>query len=132
MLFRSKIIGSAPGTGIVRGTRLIDVPKWTANALAEATFRTVSGVNGFARVSWSYVDQRMDAYTEPLLPAYRIVDARVGVTMQRWEVSVFGDNLLNEEPVFTRIATLGQIIPTYRRAVVGRPRTIGISVSWNY
>ena len=126
------ITAGAPGTGIVTGAHLIDVPKWTANAMAEATFRPVSGVNGFARLSWSYVDQRIDAYTEPLLPAYRIVNARVGVTMQRWEISLFGDNLLDEEPVFTRVATLGQIIPTYRRAVVGRPRTIGLSVSWDY
>ncbi len=66
----------------------------------------------------------------PLLPAYNLVNARVGVTRERWELSVFGSNLTDERAFLALDRERG------RRARVGyltnQPRTAGVTLRFSY
>jgi len=66
----------------------------------------------------------------PLLPAYNLVNVRVGVTRERWELSVFGSNLTDERAFLALDRERG------RRARVGyltnQPRTAGVTLRFNY
>jgi iron complex outermembrane recepter protein len=126
------ITSAAPGTGLHTGDRLLDVPKLTADAAAETTFRAFLETDAYARISWSYTGESLDTYFDPVKPAYQLTNARLGLKRDRWEGSLFANNLFDERPIFTRVDTLAELVPTFRRAVVGRPRTVGISLTWNY
>jgi len=125
----AKFTSAAPGTGLHPGDPLLDVPKFTANFASDLDFN-LGSTSESLHVQWSHVSSRLDAYSEPVKPAYSLVGARLTIRNQSpWEATLFVDNLFNARPVFTRIDTLGQIWGTYRRVVTSRPRTIGISIS---
>lgn len=125
----AKFTKTAPGTGILPGAQLLDVPKFTANVASDLDFN-LGSTSETLHLQWSHVSSRLDDYSEPVKPAYSLVGARLTFRNQSpWEATLFVDNLFNARPVFTRIDTLGQIWPTFRRVVTSRPRTIGISIS---
>ena len=66
----------------------------------------------------------------PLLPAYSIINLRVGLTRSSWEAAVFLDNLTNKR------AFLGLDQERGTKARVGflsnQPRTMGITLRFNY
>jgi iron complex outermembrane receptor protein len=74
---------------------------------------------------------RTNTFTfDPELPAYDIVNLRVGYTRGRWDISAFANNLTDE------VALLGLDQERGTRARVGylinQPRTIGISARVNF
>jgi len=66
----------------------------------------------------------------PLLPAYSLVNLRVGLTRQTWELSVYLNNALDE------IAFLGLDRERGTTARVGyltnQPRTVGVAMRFEY
>ena len=67
---------------------------------------------------------------DPLLPAYNLFNLRVGVTRERWELTVFGNNLTDERAFLALDRERG------RRARVGyltnQPRTVGATLRFSY
>ncbi|PYP95308.1 MAG: TonB-dependent receptor [Gemmatimonadetes bacterium] len=67
---------------------------------------------------------------DPLLPAYNLVNLRVGLTRQTWELSVYLNNALDE------IAFLALDRERGTRARVGyltnQPRTVGVAMRFDY
>ncbi|HMG19254.1 MAG TPA: hypothetical protein VK573_11055, partial [Gemmatimonadales bacterium] len=67
---------------------------------------------------------------DPELPAYNLVNLRVGLRRQSWELSVYLNNVLDE------IAFLGLDRERGTRARVGyltnQPRTLGASLRFDY
>ncbi len=66
----------------------------------------------------------------PELPAYTLVNLRVGLTRERWELSIFGNNLTDERAFLALDRERG------KRARVGyltnQPRTVGASLRFNF
>jgi iron complex outermembrane recepter protein len=66
----------------------------------------------------------------PLLPAYSLVNLRVGLTRQSWELSVYLNNVLDETAFLALDRERGM------RARVGyltnQPRTLGVGLNFNY
>ena len=66
----------------------------------------------------------------PLLPAYDLVNLRVGVSRASWEAALFLNNLTDERALLALDRERGT------RARVGyltnQPRTLGLSLSFNY
>lgn len=128
----AKFTSAAPGTGIVLGAPLLDVPKFTANVAGDLSF-DIASTHENLHVQWSHVSSRLDDYSEPVKPAYSLVGARLTIhDHSPWEATLYVDNLFNARPVFTRIDTLGQIWSTYRRVATSRPRTVGITIRRNF
>jgi iron complex outermembrane receptor protein len=67
---------------------------------------------------------------DPELPAYNLVNARVGVTRANWELALFVNNLTDERAFLALDRERGT------RARVGyltnQPRTLGVTLSFNY
>ena len=142
-------------SGIETGARLPSVPKFQVSAAATYQWQLGKGGSlGYLTGSYQHVGSRytqvgdqllgtlnllsfgkstigapLTAATfryDPLLPAYDIVNARVGVLHDKWDVALFGNNLTDER------ALLGFDRERGTRARVGylinQPRTFGISL----
>lgn len=147
-------------TGILSGNRLPSVPKVQWSAAATYGWPMAGGSRVFVSGSYQYVGSRYTLIDDetpgygtlnvnsfgantiggpltqatftfnPLLPAYQLVNLRVGLVRNAWEVALFGNNLTDE------IAYLALDRERGRRARVGyltnQPRTLGVSLRFNY
>lgn len=135
-----------PEAGIEQGDSLADVPEWTFNATLDWVI-PVSGGEWFTVLSYSYVDETLELAGQPndpvqangiasgnVKPDYEIIDWRVGFSSgSGWETVLFVDNLTDEDQaIFTYSDVLAFNIPAYDRTVRARPRTIGLSATYNF
>lgn len=121
----------APFSDVEKGDRLLDAPEWTLNFSGEYMFTVLSAGDAYARASWSYVDSSLDVKGIEKA-AYDILDLRVGLALDSWELAVFAHNVLDETAELTKVDTIGQIYPSLTRVATNRPRTIGLSVTKNF
>lgn len=120
-----------PRLGIAPGTRLLNIPKYTASA-ALLYSRPLSGDLRFtARAATSHTGPvRDEAYTYVELPSYTLVDARIGILSNRWNVYLTGANLTNKIAELTANNTdLTFNIPSLTRFTTNQPRTIGLDAT---
>ena len=147
-------------SAIQEGNRLPSVPKVQWSAQATYGWQVAAGSRAFIGGSYQHVGSRytliddetpgygtvnlnsfgantlggpltQSTFTfDPLLPAYDIVNLRVGVTRASWEVAIFGNNLTDERAYLALDRERG------KRARVGyltnQPRTGGVTVRFNY
>jgi len=147
-------------SGIEDGNRLPSVPK-TQVAVAVTFHRPLkSGSDGFVTTTYNHVGDRYTQIDDeatgfgtvdlnsfapntiggpltqstftfnPLLPSYDLFNLRVGVRRATWEAALFLNNLTDERALLALDRERGT------RARVGyltnQPRTLGLSVSFNY
>jgi outer membrane receptor protein involved in Fe transport len=134
-----------PSAGIKDGDQLADVPELTANLSADWTIPLAEG-ELFVLGSINYVDESLevagdsntdvtafDIESTNVKPSYTLVDFRIGYSSeQNWEASFFIDNLTDEEAIFTYNDAIVFNLPSYDRTVRNRPRTVGVSASYNF
>ena len=146
-------------SGIKEGNRLPSVPRIQAAASATWRWPMSSGAQGFVTGTYQHVGSRytqiddltpgigtvninsfpgtiggpltQNTFTfDPELPAYNLVNARVGVTRPNWEIALFVNNLTDERAFLSLDRERGL------RARVGyltnQPRTFGLTLGFNY
>jgi len=147
-------------SGIKEGNRLPSVPEVQATATATVRRPLRAGAQAFLTATYNHVGSRFTQIDDeaagfgvvdlnsfapntiggPLttstfrfnadLPAYDLVNARVGVTRASWEAALFVNNLTDERALLALDRERGT------RARVGyltnQPRTFGVSVRFNY
>ncbi|MGH7679087.1 MAG: TonB-dependent receptor [Gemmatimonadaceae bacterium] len=157
---RSTLVsGTDTVAGIAEGNRLPSVPKFQASAAATVRRPWRSGSQAFLTGSVQHVGSRytliddldtgfgtvdMTAFPQdiggpytqntftfdPLLPAYTLVNARVGLSRANWETALYVNNITDERALLALDRERGT------RARVGyltnQPRTIGVSLGFNY
>lgn len=117
------------------GQHILNAPTWTTSASGEYDFPIAGNNTGYLRASYEYVGGSNASYnpTDPLhKPAYRLVNARLGFTTDRWNVALFVDNLLNEHAELSVTNDEGADIPWLERITTTRPETIGVDVSTHF
>ena len=146
--------------GIKSGNRLPTVPKDQAAAAATYHWRTNSNWAGYATGVYQHIGSRFtqigdqavgfgtvnlnsfgangigapftqNTFTfDPLLPAYNVLNARVGVLKNKWDVALFVNNVTNEKALLA----LDQERGTRGRVgfLTNQPRTIGLSTRVNF
>jgi iron complex outermembrane receptor protein len=114
------------------GNRIPYAPKNTVAASLDVDV-PLGTYRGYFRADWTYVDdQFFDAENSRarLIPAYDVLDLRVGLSRGRWDVALFVKNALDEE------YTLGnQNLETFLsgdQVAVGQPRTFGGAVRYRF
>ncbi len=146
--------------GIETGNRLPSVPQVQGTAAATYGWDITPGTRAFISASDQYKGSRFTLIDDespnfgtvdvnsfgantiggpltqstftfnPDLPAYNLVNLRVGVIRESWEVAVYGNNLTDER------AFLGLDRERGKRARVGyltnQPRTVGVTLRFNY
>ena len=121
----------APGIPVPAGTRLPGVAEKSFNAALNYRFPLSDALTGMARLSYSYTDGALSTLSSSLVsPSYSIVNLRVGVESENWQLALFSNNLLDEEIVYH--ASVFQSPWVGAENTVGRPRTVGLNVRFSF
>lgn len=114
---------------IVPGTPVQQVPRWTVSVSSDYDF-WVASLPAFLHLDYAYVGKSYsannDAAHQRLRPAYGLVNGRVGVNYNDWEIALFVDNVLDEAANLSDIPPLALEYPGRPRIVTNRPRTVGL------
>jgi iron complex outermembrane receptor protein len=127
--------GVIPDLVGVSGDRLPEVSKQQATAALDLSKPINSNLELHGRIDASYRSDFWTALphspTATDLPGFALVNARAGLGFgQAWRVDAFVNNLTNQEAA-TSVSTVPG--PVHDRAYfVGRPRTVGLNVSYSF
>ncbi len=147
-------------SGIAEGNRLPSVPQIQLNGAATYQWMVGNGGTAFVTGSFRHIGSRFTQIDDhaagfgtvnlnsfapntiggpltqgtftfdPELPAYSIINARVGLIRERWEIALYANNLTDERAFLALDRERGT------RARVGYltndPRSIGLTVRFNY
>jgi iron complex outermembrane recepter protein len=116
------------GLSIAPGTRINNIPHYTASLSFDYETVIADDYRGIARISDSYVGPMQDvAYYRETLSPYALVDGRVGVGKNAWSAFLFGTNLTNKRAGQTIDNTIyAWQQPDLTRFTTNQPRTIGL------
>ncbi|MBV8341093.1 MAG: TonB-dependent receptor [Gammaproteobacteria bacterium] len=119
---------------LTSGLPILNVPKYTETTSLTYTKRAFADVDFTARLSNSYVGQTTDIeYTYATLPAYNLVNLRLGLGAKRWSAYLFADNLTDKHAQLGIDTTaFAWTIPSVERVVTNQPRTIGLDVNFRF
>jgi outer membrane receptor protein involved in Fe transport len=117
-----------PGLPVTAGTRINNIPRYTANVALSYESMVTSDYKFTARLAESFVGPVVDtAYYSEILGGYGLMDFHLGFGKEPWVVSVFGTNLTNKHAGLTIDNTVfAWQQPTITRVSTNQPRTIGL------
>jgi outer membrane receptor protein involved in Fe transport len=121
-------------SGITPGTRVLNVPKYTAVAGLNYQAPINGSVNGLLHIADSLVGPNQDqAAVRQTFGSYALMDARAGVAKGPWSAALFGTNLTNKvaEQTINNTVFAWQ---TYAitRVSTNQPRTIGVDFQYKF
>ena len=125
---------AALASGITPGTRVLNVPKYTAVAGLNYAAPINDHLNAMGHLASSLVGPNQDqAAVRQTLPSYNLVDARVGVASGPWSAAFFGTNLTNK----VALQTINNTVfawQTYAitRVSTNQPRTMGVDFQYKF
>jgi outer membrane receptor protein involved in Fe transport len=119
---------SVPGLPLAPGTRINNIPKYTINLAFNYDTMLTADYKLTARLDEAYVGPVHDvAYYSEDLGSYGLMNFRLGLGKNPWEVALFGTNLTNKHAGLTIDNTVfAWQQPTITRVSTNQPRTIGI------
>ena len=117
-----------PGLVIAPGTRINNIPRYTASLALDYEAAIADDYRGIARITDAYIGPLQDiAYYRETLSPYALVDGRVGVVKNAWSAFLFGTNLTNKRAGQTIDNTIyAWQQPDLTRFTTNQPRTIGL------
>lgn len=119
-----------PGSLVESGTRIPGSAEQTLALMADYSFPVTADVDGFARISYSYVGNALDQLTRDVqIPSYETLGARIGVGNERWQITLFGENL-TDEFIATNLSPVPDSVAGVEQWTIARPRTIGLNVRY--
>ena len=114
------------------GSRVYEVPDWTASAAAAYTVPLTAQSSFIGSVNWSYtgnsVSASVDANDPRLRPGYSLLDARLAYQVRNYEFAFVGKNLTDTEANLGDNRSLAAETIGRPRIVVNQPRTLGVEV----
>jgi outer membrane receptor protein involved in Fe transport len=125
---------AALNSGINPGTRVLNVPKYTAVAGLNYLTPISDHLNGMFHIASSLVGPNQDqAAVRQTLPSYNLVDARAGLASGPWSAAIFGTNLTNK----VALQTINNTVfawQTYAitRVSTNQPRTVGVDFQYKF
>jgi outer membrane receptor protein involved in Fe transport len=125
---------NAEASGITPGTRVLNVPRFTATVGLSYSTAINDALRGMVNLTSSAVGDTRDQAAYPqILPTYNLVDARAGVSSDHWGAYIFGTNLTNKVAELTINNTVFAW-QTYAitRVSTNQPRTIGLDFRYNF
>lgn len=155
----SFIVNGVPQAGIVKGNRLPSVPKFQMAAAATYRWQMNRGMAGYATGVYQHVGDRytqvsdqqtgfgtipLDAFAgdiggpftqntftfNPKLPAYDIVNLRVGFLRGMWDTAFYVNNVTDERALLALDIERGALARV--SYMTNQPRTFGVSARVNF
>lgn len=123
-LNRARADETVPGTRILKGDHLPGARGFTISNSIEYSGVLSSTLDAFVRADHQYQGSAysdFDNANAAKLPAYHLINLRIGVTHGAWKASLYSNNLLNNQRAMLTTVDATRI---YRLV----PRTIGIAI----
>lgn len=114
-----------------KGDEILLIPDITASATAEYRFQVFNKKDMFVRADLQHSGTRYSNYDRSparTLDAYTLINARVGISLNKFDVSLFANNLTNENANFGDIISLAAELEGRARYATSRPFTTGVSL----
>lgn len=112
------------------GSPVYQVPDWTGNAGVTYTQGLTPSVDLVSNLNYSYVGESKSGNNNPYVPRtrapYSLLDSRIAVTWQNYQLAFVGKNLTNEHANLSDNGSLGAEVVGRPRIVVNQPRTLGL------
>jgi outer membrane receptor protein involved in Fe transport len=113
------------------GQRLLDVPYDTLSATVQYNYPITEDLNLATHVDYDFTGPSNGSFLRSQSsyynPAYGVVNLSVGVVADRYEVTLFAKNLLNNDQIIQRPE-----INTIVEALTLRPLTVGLGVKYRF
>ncbi len=126
-----------PGTSAKDGDRLVNVPRFTGSLAGEYRHRVNAQYDGFMRADISYVGDSNFLYDRES-PFYRrkgfaTTNIRVGMEGRNgFDISLYATNLFDKRGETDLPVAISADLPTTRRVALNQPRTIGVTMQYQY
>jgi outer membrane receptor protein involved in Fe transport len=120
-----------PGSGIVAGTPVQEVPEWTSSVSLAYRHSITAHLAYTARIQSDYVGARTDStyYINNLSP-YDLTYVRTGLEGDRWSAVLFANNIFNKRAILNNVEQNALNVPMFNRQAVAQPLTIGINLNY--
>ncbi len=128
-------IPGCPSATACSSIPILNVPKDAASLSLIYSTKVLNGYQLTGRLSDIYVGQAYDqAYAFAIsLPSYSIASARVGLGTDKWNATLFVDNLTNKLAELTTNNTQFQFnVPQLYRVSTNQPRTFGTEINYRF
>ncbi|MBW2369643.1 MAG: TonB-dependent receptor [Deltaproteobacteria bacterium] len=120
---------------LAKGMRIPNTADFKFHAAIQYWRYLTDSIAGFARLSYSHTGDAI-TWLEPSLvstiPAYDVVSTRLGIETDRWSLALFVDNLFDEFIIYKDSVNVQPPSNPLREYSMGRPRTIGINLKFNF
>lgn len=132
--FASDVPGGSPTQPFaVDGQPIPNVPEFQFGATGQYTWQAFGNANALVRLEWSYQDDRITAPNDPVsnvdLDSFSLLNAKIGLQTEQWDVSLFMKNLLDEEEAIFDAINTNQ---DPRGIITARPRTVGLQLGYRF
>jgi outer membrane receptor protein involved in Fe transport len=123
---------TAQAAGFYPGILIINVPKYEVIASLDWHQSLNDKLTGVFHIMSTLTGPISDqAYYRETLPSHNLIDARFGVTADKWGAYLFGTNLTNKVAALTiNNTTFAWQQPTITRVSTNQPRTIGLEFNY--
>jgi outer membrane receptor protein involved in Fe transport len=122
----AKISDSAAGSGTAKGQWLLHVPNHSYTGYVDFEPELSSTLTALAHFDASVIGKSHGSFavTNPDYnrPGYTVVNASLGLRVEDIEITLYAQNLFNENKIIQRPSVFG-----VRQGLIVRPRTIGIN-----
>jgi iron complex outermembrane receptor protein len=126
-----------------KGNRPTNTPEWTFSLGADFEYPAGDRLTLFGHGSFSYVDERYGSaqnFPSTLLGSMEILNLRIGIRGDRWSLTAYGDNLLNDLEKQATVAPSnaayidenGVLDANLSQVFVNRPATVGLMLQVFY
>lgn len=130
-LVNAKISDAAPGSGTAKGQWLLHIPRHSYTAYFDYEPELSPEWTGLVHLDANFLGSSYGAFatTNPdyRRPGYTVLNANVGVRVGSFEVTVYAQNLLNQDDIIQRPSVFG-----VRQGLIVRPRTIGVNGRFHF
>lgn len=126
----AEIAEDSAALGVSKGDRLQNAPKWSGSLNARYGFPMFGG-EAYAMATARHVGHsyRSFDHSDPrsFQNSYTLVGARIGLERDSWQLSLFADNLTDENPGVFHFLSSFYGAASYARMFPLRGRTVGVS-----
>ncbi len=130
---KAELAEDVPNLNAQKGDKAPFVPEFAASATIDYYFPITVTLDGYARLDVQYVGSRTTSYAGTTeMPAYDLGNLHLGLEGGdgRWVAEVFATNLWDEEAILVESEV--SFTGAGAEQVIERPRTIGLTLRWNF
>ncbi len=129
---KAEITDSGGVAGVTNGDKIQGVPDWTVSGSAQYNWPAFDTWEAYVRGDANYYgdsyssNNESSAATQRLRESWAALNLRVGVLNEKWDLTLFADNVTDERANLADSRSIAAETPGRQRLVVNRPRTIGV------